>query len=197
MEDVMKFRSKQNQSARERIVSAMMELIREKPMSRISVQELTERAGVSRMTFYRNYSSREDVFLSRIQDILDCYRQDELERELTGRFYDKERIQHGFSYFFQYREFVSALIYCGFSDVFLKELTEFALKKWLVDAQNLPEQYRLVSFVGIMFNSYLRWIQEPQSLTLEELTDLVFSICEGAYGVDTEKGYTTDCNKIC
>jgi AcrR family transcriptional regulator len=181
-EKVAKLRNKQNQTARERIVSAMMELIKKKPMSTIEIQELTEKAGVSRMTFYRNYSSREDVFLSRIQDILNCYRQDDKDRDLQGRFYDKERICHGFSYFYQHRDFVKALICCGFSDIFLQNLTEFALDKWMKDADDLQERYQLVSFVGIMFNSYLSWVQQPQYLTLDKLTDLVFSICKGAYG---------------
>ena len=44
-------RNKQNQLARECITSALIQLVREKPLSAVSVKELTARAGVSRMTF--------------------------------------------------------------------------------------------------------------------------------------------------
>lgn len=178
----MKERRRQNQMARDRIVSAMMQLIREKPISEVTVQELTELADVSRMTFYRNYSSKEDVFISHIHDILMLYQEDDTLKDQEGHFYDRKRIRHGFSYFYQYKDFVNALICCGLSDIFLQKLTEFALDKWLSDIEDIMERYRLVSFVGIMFNSYLTWIQSSQSLTLDDLTDLVFSICENAYG---------------
>lgn len=179
----MSKRSRQIQTTREHIVSAMMALTQEKPLSEITIQELTELADVSRMTFYRNYTSREDVFLSHIHDILLQYLEDDAQQDPEGHFYDKSRIRHGLSYFYQYKDFVNALIHCGFSDIFLQRLTEFALKKWLKSPEDTLEQYRLVSFVGLMFNSYLTWIQSPESLTLEELTDFVSSICENAFTI--------------
>ena len=57
-----------NQITRERIVSALLELIREKPLSTITITELTRRAGVSRMAFYRNFSTKEEVFSSHLKD---------------------------------------------------------------------------------------------------------------------------------
>ena len=56
-------KSKKNQAnvlAKECMVSALMQLLEDKPLSAISVTELTEKAGVSRMTYYRNYQSKEE-----------------------------------------------------------------------------------------------------------------------------------------
>lgn len=176
-----KIRSKQNQLAREYITSALIQLVREKPLSAVSIKELAERAGVSRMTFYRNYTSTEDILLSRIRDILAQYRRDDAEQEQQGRFYDIERVRHGLTYFYRHREFVTSLVCCGLSDVFLRELTEFALDKWLPRRDDLAEQYRLVSFVGTLFNSYMTWIQSPQEMPLEDLTRQIAVICRKAY----------------
>lgn len=174
-------RSKQNQLARDCITSAMIQLVREKPLSAVSVKELTERAGVSRMTFYRNYTSTEDILISRIHDILAQYRQDDAERKQQGNFYDAERVRHGLTYFYKHKDFVDSLICCGLSDIFLRELTKFALDKWLPCQDDPIEQYRLVSFVGILFNSYMTWIQSPQDISLEELTCQIATICRKAY----------------
>lgn len=174
-------RNKQNQLARDCITSVLIQLVREKPLSAISVKELTERAGVSRMTFYRNYTATEDILISRIHDILTQYRQDDAERERQGHFYDMECVRHGLTYFYRHREFVAGLICCGLSDVFLRELTEFALDKWLPRRDDPVEQYRLVSFVGILFNSYMTWVQSPQEISLEELTGQIAAICQKAY----------------
>lgn len=175
-------RNKQNQLARDCITSALIQLVRQKPLSAISVKELTERAGVSRMTFYRNYTSTEDILISRIHDILAQYRQDDAEQERQGCFYDAARVRHGLTYFYRHKEFVASLICCGLSDLFLRELTEFALDKWLPSRDNPVEQYRLVSFVGILFNSYMTWIQSLQDVSLEELIDQIAVICRKAYG---------------
>lgn len=177
----MEKRNKQNQMARERIVSAMMELTEKKPISAVTVQELTDRAGVSRMTFYRNYSSKEDVFLSQIQDILERYQQDVEDKDLDGYYCDRAHIRHGFSYFYQYRDFVSTLMRCGLSDQFLQRLTQFALGKWLKKEDDKMTRCSIVAHVGLMFNSFLSWIGSAQSQTLDELTDMVSAICQRAF----------------
>jgi AcrR family transcriptional regulator len=161
---------------------ALLALVREKPISAITIGELTGKAGVSRMTFYRNYTSKEEILLSHIKEILEEYRKDDERLTDEGRFYDKKRIRHGFSYFSQYKEFVHTLITCGFSDLFLRELTAFALDKWLDDKSDEAERYTLVSFIGILCNCYLSWIQTDQNLTIDVLTDIIFSICDNAYG---------------
>ena len=56
------------------MVSALMQLLEDKPLSAISVTELTEKAGVSRMTYYRNYQSKEEIFQDYLDDIVDSYR---------------------------------------------------------------------------------------------------------------------------
>lgn len=174
-------KNKQNQLARSCITSALIQLVREKPLSAVSVKELTQRAGVSRMTFYRNYTSTEDILISRIHDILAQYRQDDAEQEQQGCFYDAERVRHGLTYFYRHKDFVDSLICCGLSDIFLRELTEFALDKWLPLRDDPAEKYRLVSFVGILFNSYMTWIQSPQDMPLEELIGQIAAICRKAY----------------
>lgn len=179
MEKVIK--NKQNQLARECITSALIQLVREKPLSTVSVKELAERAGVSRMTFYRNYTSTEDILISHIHDILAQYQQDDTEQEQKGHFYDAERVRHGLIYFYQHKEFVASLICCGLSDIFLREVTQFALDKWLPQRDDPVEQYRLASFVGILFNSYMTWIQLSQDISLEKLIRQIATICQKAY----------------
>lgn len=48
-------------TAKSSIKRAMLELLAEKDYNSISVSELAERAGVARMSFYRNFNSTDDV----------------------------------------------------------------------------------------------------------------------------------------
>jgi len=49
------------QTSKEWIVEALFILLREKPLAKITVTEITKKAGVARLTFYRNFDSKEAV----------------------------------------------------------------------------------------------------------------------------------------
>ena len=59
----------QNRLARERIVAALTALMSEKDYAGITITEITQRADVSRMTYYRNYSSKEDILRKFMSDV--------------------------------------------------------------------------------------------------------------------------------
>ena len=45
----------------ESVVEGLWELLEDKSFEKISVSELVERAGIGRVSFYRNYSNKEEV----------------------------------------------------------------------------------------------------------------------------------------
>jgi AcrR family transcriptional regulator len=56
---------------RESLGDALVELIREKPFAAITVQEVLDRAGVGRSTFYTHYRDKDDLFLSDVDDFFE------------------------------------------------------------------------------------------------------------------------------
>lgn len=55
---------------KESIELALIELMRDKPFEHIEVKEITQQAHVSRMSFYRIFSSKEDVLRQFVADRL-------------------------------------------------------------------------------------------------------------------------------
>lgn len=51
---------------REDIGSAILDLMREKPLDKITVDEISEKANVGRATFYRQFGSREEAISYRL-----------------------------------------------------------------------------------------------------------------------------------
>ena len=49
--------------------AALLQLMEEKPFNRISITEITKKAGVSRVTFYRHYTSKEDIFIKKLSNL--------------------------------------------------------------------------------------------------------------------------------
>jgi AcrR family transcriptional regulator len=52
-----------NKLTRECLTTALMQLMKEKPLDKITITELVARSGVSRTAFYRNYSTKEDIIV--------------------------------------------------------------------------------------------------------------------------------------
>lgn len=58
-----------NAYVKECLYLSLIELMEQKPFQNISITELTQKAGFSRMTFYRNYHAKEDILLEYLQQI--------------------------------------------------------------------------------------------------------------------------------
>ena len=57
--------------SRDRLGDALIELIQEKPFDEITVQEVLDRAGVGRTTFYAHYRDKDDLFMSDVDEFLE------------------------------------------------------------------------------------------------------------------------------
>lgn len=55
------------------LYDALMKLMQEKKFDKISVGELCEAAGVSRMTYYRSYNNKEDILLQHLDECFAVY----------------------------------------------------------------------------------------------------------------------------
>ena len=67
---------RQNQSSAERsrftkdcIVQSLLNLMDEQPFSSISIQNIVDAAGVSRMAYYRNFTGKEDILRYHISNV--------------------------------------------------------------------------------------------------------------------------------
>ena len=58
-------------AAEERIATALIELLRKDSLDRISITDITTVAGVSRVSYYRHFSSKEDILLKHTCYVLD------------------------------------------------------------------------------------------------------------------------------
>lgn len=58
-------------STRERLGDALIELIQQKRFDEVTVQEVLDRAGVGRSTFYVHYRDKDDLLLSDAEDFLE------------------------------------------------------------------------------------------------------------------------------
>src|SRR5882724_11768044 len=58
---------------RGRLADALVELMQEKPIDELTVQEVLDRAGVGRSTFYLHYRDKDDLFLCVLEDGMEMW----------------------------------------------------------------------------------------------------------------------------
>ncbi len=167
-----------NKLARECIVTALMQLLKEKPLSAISISELTERAGVSRMTYYRNYQSKEDIFSSYLEEALADYQKEARELLLDKQIYDSANLFHCFSYFEKHKEFLDGLFKSGLGHLLLTAISKYIIDFWYKPEDGMETYYGLQAFAGALYNLYISWSSNGAKETPEELVRLLQRIAE-------------------
>lgn len=110
---------------------ALLNLLERKNFSAITVSDITSEAGVSRMSFYRNYESIEDILVEHLNEVVGEYWKEDMEYlipECENVYYGKAYMIHCFQFFYRHHEFIDTLISCGMGDLFLA--------KWLYSNTN-------------------------------------------------------------
>ena len=96
---------------RDTLGDALVALMHEKNFEEITVQEVLERAGVGRSTFYVHYRDKDDLFLSDVEDFFE-----KCSTALTRNGADAKRllpVKEFFTHVREAREFYAALVRSG------------------------------------------------------------------------------------
>ena len=171
--------SQTNLQVKQEMHQALMRLIKEKTLSTISVSDLTAEAGVSRMTFYRNYHAIEDILMEHLDEVVEEYKREETEIESTVSeeekiFYGKKYMLHCFPFFHAHREFLDVLITGGMGDLFLAAITEYLIQKWAGKKEGTrTEVLEISAFAGAIYNMYREWSHEGFRESPEEIAELL------------------------
>nr|WP_294650462.1 TetR/AcrR family transcriptional regulator [uncultured Blautia sp.] len=153
--------SQTNIQVKQDMYKALLRLMGNKLFSSIAVSDITSEAGVSRMSFYRNYNAIEDILTEHLEEVVEEYRAKELEEPDTGSekvFYEKKYMLRCFRFFYLHREFIDALITAGMGDLFLAKITEHLIRKWVdKEKETREETLRISAFAGAIYNMYREW----------------------------------------
>lgn len=96
---------------RDALGDALIALMQEKPFNEITVNEVLDRAGVSRSTFYKHYSDKDDLFMSDADEFFE--RVSMVLSELGEKSQRVVPVKEFFSHVSQMRTFFAALVASG------------------------------------------------------------------------------------
>lgn len=160
------------------IIKALIRLMREKQFSDITVTDIVSRAGVARASYYRNFSSKEEVIERAGRIIIDDFRQKAMAAE--NSVLDYEIILHLFRYFRAYRQTMLILHKAGFTSMYQRLFDECL--EIIADDALAGDIYRycMPFYSGAVFAVFIRWLEEGMKEPPEEVARLFHAMITGA-----------------
>jgi len=179
LEDADKKEDQRVRRTRDRLGDALVDLFVEKPFDNITVQDVLDRAGVSRSTFYTHYRDKNDLFLSDAEDFFEAM------ATALSRFGDKSErvapVRELFAHIAEVRPFYDALVESGrMHDVMELGQGHFArgIEQRLNEmprARAIPPDRRGAiahGLAGSLFSLLTWWVQHGMTSPPEEMDKL-------------------------
>lgn len=157
----------------ESLTQALLLLMEKKPLSKINVSELCSRAGVSRVSFYRNFDSMDNILVQHLKKCTDDWWIDFIQRETDG-FYTNfwpELLE-------QYRknEDLIRLLYENNASHLIKDHIFACCCP--SDAVNEDEAYARAALAGALYGMVDEWIRRgmgalPENFSIRKIANLM------------------------
>jgi AcrR family transcriptional regulator len=170
-----KYNTEQNKITKESIFGALMSLMEKKDFKNISITEVTQKAGVSRMAFYRNYSIMEDILIDHLDDMFREYSNLLNHKEISN--YEMTRLY--FYYFRQHQKFIENLLRSKLAHLILERTVEFlnilsTAVTCTMDCSPEFEKYNIAFLAGGFFNVLITWCKSGMNESDEKMAEMVY-----------------------
>lgn len=156
----------------EYITNALFTLMKRKKYDDISITEITNKAGVGRVSFYRNFNSKEDIIKNWIENTTNNFLKSSdinFKKDSTKDYFIKL-----FNHLEKYKE-ESFLIYKANLIHLLKSVFE---NKLLSIHQKEYDNYKSYFLAGGIFNVYYFWLINGCKESSEEIADKLVDLMQ-------------------
>lgn len=159
------------------IFQALISLLDEKPYTEIGISDITDRAGVTRPSFYRNYASKEDIIIQGLDAI---FNEVILKVKEIGQTKTSKVFEIYFTTLLEHRDILEKLVKNNlllFLDPFTKKheaIIVEAYKGTLTHEENQRFQYVVKFQFGGLHRIVQFWVQSGFLLSPEEMSVLVY-----------------------
>ena len=174
----MRARNESNRLAKECIVIALIELMKTKDYNDITITDLTKKAGVSRMAYYRNYSSKEDIINKFANEVGAS-----IHEKLADTFPRASVYDYFFELFAQlgtYNDLVLTAYRGGLGELIHTQITKNMALTFPPEGTSPIDRYRHVYLAGAFYNIFIEWLENGRKESVTDMARLCSSLsCTG------------------
>ena len=155
------------------IYKALIKLLGKKQYDKITVCEITKTAGVSRMSFYRNFESKEDLIFKGINDIVKSVNNKIKQHEVINTYTITKEFFEIFKNFKSiFPSFDNSSITKTMLDTIIKRMRENVP----VDYMNKTSKYIPIFYFGAISTTMIDWLKSGANETPDEMARMVSSL---------------------
>ncbi len=177
----MKKQPEITETTRRDFISAFCEYYREKPIEKITVKEISEKAGYSRVTFYNYFKDPYDL-LNQIEE--------EFISNFTKAIHDnieQDRLMDNFLYTFdklinENEMYSQILLNSSYNLQFSKQLQDIiiplALRNFKISPDNKKAIYAFEFYIPGVISMITSWMKNERNIPIEELGSIIKGILQ-------------------
>lgn len=158
-------KTKRESFAADYITDALLILMKQKNYKDITVTEICEKAGVTRMSFYRSFKTKDDILRRWFDSVSSRYLVD---MDFDFNYVSREFLIDLFTYLEQYGEAYLAMYDSGLFYDFVKEQLE---KDIIPHKKDISDIYRSYFLTGGVFSVFVLWLKSGQKESPSEVAD--------------------------
>lgn len=155
------------------ISESLLILMAQKEYRSISINEITDKAGVNRSTYYRNFSSKEDIIKFYFSNIMQEYLND-YSNSNDNSF--ENYMLTIFRHFYKYKKELLIIYESGLAYLILEVLNYMFEESKANTFPDTQEKYRMYFHAGGIFNFFILWFSHGMKESPKELTQIALSI---------------------
>ncbi|WP_455645739.1 TetR/AcrR family transcriptional regulator [Methanosphaera sp.] len=152
---------------REKIVDSLINLMQDEDFEKITIQEITENAGICRSTFYYSFKSKEDVIKFQLRNILE---ENIIKLSLTEDKSLNNLIFLILNIFIRYKYFLLTIRDGG--QIYLIQQVCIDYYSNHLEISDKEELYQLYYSIGGFYNVIICWINDGMNEDVRELSKL-------------------------
>ena len=156
----------------EYITTALLQLMKKKDYFRITITEICEKAGVSRMSFYRSFDGKLEVLQKKCAAITDEFVQS------SGISYRDNTVRQYFvtlfTHFQKHRELILLLSRAGLLHIIKDDIDRVFLKTY----EGVYDDYKSRFLSGGIYDVFLYWLKNGCQESPEDLAEKLSEILE-------------------
>ncbi len=169
----MQKRNEVNILTKECIVTALLRLMETNSYDSISITEITNLAGVSRMAYYRNYGSKDEILLKHIVD-----QEKRLLNEINGEKANNMKgvIAYVAGFFQENADVIQAIYDAGLSHLLTKMLEERVYNYFPVAAAAKGGRFAVHYYVGGILAVFKLWFDKGMVESVEDISEVIYNL---------------------
>ena len=175
----MKSKNESNKLAKECIVTALIELMKIRDFHDITITDLTKKAGVSRMAYYRNYTSKEDILNKFVDDVGDT-----IHEKLCTMEKDAEVLDYYLALLEElssYNDLAITAYRAGLGELILTQLSKQMARTFAQEGSPAIKKYRHLHMAGAFYNIFIQWLKNGQHESCYEIAKICTALTCEAY----------------